>query len=64
MSWQECERLRAFVGAIEHRMLTEQVDDIDSMTAIEWVAWDRRKIEENDPMNREPEGLWNPPTKW
>ncbi|MEL7300865.1 MAG: hypothetical protein AAFM92_10820 [Pseudomonadota bacterium] len=64
VSWQECERLRVFVDAIEHRMLTEQVDDIDGMTAAEWVAWTREKIEELDPMRRDLHGLWTPPSRW
>lgn len=64
VSWQECQQLCAFVDVIERRMLTEQVDDIDGMTAAEWVAWTREKIKDLDPMNRDLEGLWKPPSKW
>ncbi len=64
VSWRECERLRAFVDAIEHRMQTEQVDDIDGIPAAEWVAWTREQIEQLDPMNSDLEGLWKPPTTW
>ena len=64
VSWQECQRLCAFVDAIERRMLTEQVDDIDGMTAAEWVAWTREKIKDLDPMNRDLGCLWKPPSKW
>ena len=63
-SWQECQRLCAFVDAIEHRILTEQVDDIDGMTAAEWVAWTRERIKDLDPLNRDLEGLWKPPSRW
>lgn len=63
-AWEECQRLRQFIDALETRMLDDAPDEVDGLPANDWLKWCKQKLAEMDPMERTVQEILIPPSRW
>lgn len=63
-SWEEVQRLSAFILALEERIASEPSADVEGQSIQQWLDWSKSKLKELDPMRQPIEKIWEIPSRW